>query len=256
MSLRSFQRFVGRGLKAHRVAALARTPSKRYRPSRWKRSIRPSLNSRAKYFQSFPRKSLTWRGDSFMPEVFYTSFKYNSSFNDTDADGFHGIVYRGNSLYDPDAGAGGDYPLGFTTMINTYARYNVISSTISVDVANNDTDDPVFLVIFPTRESTAIGIAQNDIVIQQPLAKHALIANQGGTGRVVHYQLTKDMFGFRDSDDINLNAAYNANPTSMWYWHVYIYNLTGANALASTVSVNIRYYCKMSYLRNLSFDVN
>lgn len=246
-----------RPLSNYAGAMYGRLKRSRYRISGYKPYRRSGGYPIGSKKPNFSRRRLIWKGESFMPEVFYTSFKYNSTFPDTDADGFHGLVYRGNSLYDPDSGAGGDYPLGFTTMINTYARYNVISASINVEVANNDTDDPLIVAVFPSRESTAIGIAQDDIILQQPHCKHALITAGGSGGQVFNYQLTKDMFGFKDTDDVSLNAAYNANPTAMWYWHVYLFNKsTAANALNCLVSVHIKYYVKMSYLRNLSFDVS
>lgn len=195
------------------------------------------------------RKALMWKGDSFMPQIYYTHFDYNNTTALTTAGGFYANIYRGNSLYDPDLTGAGVYPLGYTAMINIYERYNVLSCTITARYVNNDTDDPVFVAIWPSRDGTAFGAARINDVLGQPRCKYIMLANAGGSGQVSNFQLTKDMFGFKDTDDVGLCSATNANPGYVWFWHVYIFNKSG-NALSGVLDLSIHYNVKLTFLSN------
>lgn len=187
-----------------------------------------------------------------MPEVFYTSFRCSETWAETTAGGFVTYAWKANSLYDPDAALGGLSANGWASLSNVYGRYCVLSASLAIEYVNNDTDDPVWIAVLPSRELAPLAGANKEYILSQPRCKYALVTNQAGAGNAVNFQITKDMFGFTTTDDVNLSAAYNADPASLWYFHTYIFNRSG-NALAGVARVSIVQYARCFSLRTGNF---
>lgn len=190
---------------------------------------------------SIPRNTMKWRGPGFIPEKFETCHDYSYLYKDTTAGGWYDWVLRGNSIYDPDVSLGGETVIGETEVANLYNYYKVTASSIEVTGVNNDSDDPLHIVIIPTTYSASFAIGSMTACLSYPYSRHVMITNQAGQGSVSNYMRTAVIEGVKDLDSVNYQAMYNANPTTMWYWHVVIFNRQG-NANAAELRLHMKYW--------------
>lgn len=172
-----------------------------------------------------------------MPDIFTTNMRFSAFDVDTTAGGVVDLVFRGNSPYDPYFAAGGEEGGGFDELAAIYGKYKVIASSIRVTTVNLDSDDPVFVTIFPRNASTSATTAS---AWSQPFAKSTHPATlSGGHSICTNYCTSRTIFGPDYSDKDNA-ALISTTPTQEWYWHVVFKNIS-ANAL------NLQYKVEMVY---------
>lgn len=191
------------------------------------------------------KNRMVWRGNGVIPMRFDTIFQYAYPWKYSTAGGFQDWVIRGNSIYDPDVAIGGEMAAGLDQMKNLYLNYKVSYSTCEVTAVNNDTDDPIYITIVPTTYSNAIGVANAYSVASQPYAKTITVANQAGQAKIHNAMSSKTMFGVKNLDSVNFQAAYNANPATMWYWHIVIWN-NSTNALNVELNMKCKFFTELS----------
>jgi hypothetical protein len=183
----------------------------------------------------------------FLPNVFINECTYADIYADTTAGGFVDWIYRGNSAYDPDYGAGGGRAIGFSQMSGMYGNYKVTASSAELTVVNNDTDDPVFMCLTPSTTATAFTIGDIEPIISRPRVKWTIAAQVQGSKKITHASTTKSLFDVKDLDEDTYGATVGANPTSAWYWHLTLFNKSG-NALNCVWAMKIRYTVRWSAL--------
>jgi len=191
------------------------------------------------------KNRMVWRGNGVIPMRFDTVFQYGYPYKWTTAAGFDDWVVRGNSIYDPDVSLGGETVAGLDQLKNLYLNYKVNSSYCDLTVINNDTDDPVHVVILPTTYSAQVGVANKNSAGSQAYAKMMTVANQAGQAKLSSFMSSKEMFGVKNLDSVNFSALCTANPATMWYWHIIIWNNSG-NALNCETHMKVKYYTELS----------
>ena len=150
--------------------------------------------------------------------------------NATGAPGFFDWVLRGNGLFDPDTSIGGNSAYQLNELHTLYSYYKVLGSSISVDIVNLDTTNPLQVAIIPTPYSSGFAAAQQDGVIVHPRSRRMMVDRYNGVKRLSHRMSTNEALNVRDIDDIGFQAACTADPTHQWYWHVVTWNNGGAAA--------------------------
>lgn len=184
----------------------------------------------------------------------YVKLKYSQFINLTSTAGVvNDNVWRGSSLFDPDLTGTGTQPYYFDQWAALYNFYSVLGSSIKVTCALGNVSSVAAgtcdLVVIPTQSTgTFVGSTQ-DVVLQQPYAKHRVIALQQITepGVITHYMSTDKMYGSRngttDMVDTSYGAAVSANPNSTWAWHVCMWPHDRASTVTNYIQVEITYYC-------------
>jgi hypothetical protein len=177
---------------------------------------------------------ITYAGD-FMPNKFRTFMRYNESWGDTTGGGITYYIYRGNSIFDPYYGAGGDSVYGMDEMSAIYERYKVFGSSIEVEIVNSGTE-PVSAYLYPTYFNAVPTFSTSDAA---PRCKRALINNNAGKAVLLtNSALSVDYFD--NPNTANVSASIGANPLEPWHWKLYIKNV-GLSALDLHLRVTIRY---------------
>lgn len=156
----------------------------------------------------------------------------------TTAGGFVTYNYRGNDIYDPDVVLGGDSGSGRAQWATLYKKYKVLSSTIIVECINLDTDDPLHVVVLPSKSGLVPGVAQKSALVGLPAAKNVTVTNQTGRGIVQHHCRTTEICNIETMSDDGYIAAMGDSPTHVWYWVVTLFNRSG-NALNCEYRVKI-----------------
>jgi len=183
----------------------------------------------------------------YLPNVYMCEHTYADIYNDTTGGGFVDWVYRGNSTYDPDYGAGGGRAIGHAQMSGMYLAYKVIASSAEITCVNNDDDDPVFVCLTPTASATAFSIADLEPIISRPRVRWLIAPKVSGDKRLTHAARTVELFDLKDLDDAGFTATGAANPAQAWYWHLTLFNKSG-NALNCLWSMKLRYTTRWSDL--------
>lgn len=176
-----------------------------------------------------------WTG-TFLPQRLRLNLVWSYMYNETDADGYATYSIKGNGMNEPLAG--NNEAVGCTALANLYNRYRVLASSILIECINNDADDAVYVVCYPAKATGAIGQANVQAAHGISGAKNVTVSNQTGRGILMHYARTADVLNIPMAADVNLNSDLTGNPTTLWYWVVYIHNLDGA-ALACEVRFKV-----------------
>jgi len=210
------------------------------------KSMVKSFNSRING-TSISANRMKWHGQGFVPVRFDTIMDYGYFWKFTEAAGFYDWVIRANSIFDPDVAVGGDSCTGLDQISGIYKHYKVSGCAVELSIVNNDTDDPVNVCIIPNNFSASYAVANINSIIAMPYAKNIIVANQAGAGRISHYMASKVMFDVANLDSVNFSAATDANPGTIWYFHICIFNHSG-NALNVETKFRARYYTEFSEL--------
>jgi len=184
-----------------------------------------------------------------MPEQYITTMKFSVVWHETTAGGFVDYIYRGNCVYDPQLGVGGDSCYGLDQLAASYHNFKVESSSIEVVAANSATDHPITVAAVPTKYGAAF-LSDKDDVTAMPRARYAM-ANYGGPSvKVTNRQQTSTMLGVgKDLSEDNLAGDPSASsPTLAWYWHVVTCNSAGA-ALDCEVRLSLVYHVRFYGLK-------
>ena len=161
-------------------------------------------------------------------------------------------VFRGNSLYDPDFTGAGAQPLYFDQMMAIYNYFSCRSSAIHVDVSSTDVNNPLIVVIYPSKESSAAPTSTNVVqLLQIPGAVSKPLSIKGGGNDTIsldNFFTTSTAFPDYSTASPDYRGTSGSNPTTAgsWFWHVATFNadngLSTSNAVAN---IRITYYCDL-----------
>lgn len=159
------------------------------------------------------------------PDVMQTkmiAFQSTSTFVAAPNDTLH---FHGNSAFDPFAAEGTIQPQGLDQMGTFYTRYRVTASAVLVRIMQKDAN-PLTVVVFPQRLITApTSIAH---AASMPASKVANLTGADDRRVIKNYATTKKLYAGEDVVGTNFQALFTANPSSIWYWIMYLTN-SGAN---------------------------
>jgi hypothetical protein len=167
----------------------------------------------------------------------FLKLRYAENFAGTMAvgDGQDTWAYRGNSIFDPYAGAGGHAPYSSEQWTNFYKRYRVFGSSIKVTCAYNrsansstaDNINGINLYVVPVTDSTIVFQSTLD---EMPRCRKRFnwATYQNRPSRIKHYATTRQIFGVSKAT-ASTNAEFSAltgptgtgsDPSAQWYWWI------------------------------------
>jgi hypothetical protein len=148
-------------------------------------------------------------------------------------------------LYDPDATGAGNQPMYFDQWAGLYSLYFVDRSIVHVRLYNKSTTSPTMVTVVPWVSPT-ITTTWKDILEQSKCRAATAMTVYTGPADIQVEEKTQNMFGVVPYD-IQFRAAVTSNPSSMWYWHIGVYDPAGGGLTANyTISVEILYHVKFS----------
>jgi hypothetical protein len=174
---------------------------------------------------------------------------YTEFWRDTTAGGVNTYLYRGNSIFDPYAGASGNSTYGLDSMQNIYQWYKAHGSAITVRLVNNGTE-PIMAYVYSAYSSAAPTVFTAEAA---PRVKKALINVNAGKETILRSSAKITDFT-ASPQDISWGAATTGNPSVMWYWKILLKNV-GTSSLAVSITVGVSYDTEFS-LRTEEDDVD
>lgn len=190
-----------------------------------------------------------------MPDEVWIKFKWTYFANLSNAgSGASSIlqVFRGNSLFDPDQTGVGSQPLTFDQWCPAlYTWYYVAASKIKVDLwSTSNSQAGMLFTVLPSADVYSSVSVINSPISQQPYAitKPLLYyTQQGARQKIKAYMTTNKIYGLRATEvDGSYTSAYNASPSSQWYWNVCLQDITGANNVCQANGIiTLTYYAKL-----------
>lgn len=252
--------------------------SRKFRPRKYKRRPRQGYRKTWRKARSFndyrgksyaPRvsRSLTFRNDRSAPfartgrgTLVYADTSFDLSTLAVSPQAHY--VFRGNSIFDPDLTGVGVQPYYHDTMQTIYASYRVHASQINVypivETASGTVPE-VRVYVFPSRVSTLPTYSDSSdlaripgcIMLNTNLSKQNNF--QGKRAKLCAYSSTVKMRDLNAKDDTT-QAAFGANPSTQWYWHVITDtsdNLTLADCDIHA-GIKIKYYCSFQNLLSVN----
>jgi hypothetical protein len=181
------------------------------------------------------RVTTTVRGVTGVPDSIRTKLVYHDQITISGVTaGLH--VFRGNSIYDPDFTSTGHQPLYTDYYDETYTKYKVLGSTITVELVNWTSADSPFLIVLPLTEaiSSLSGVSFYEL---SELPRARMTNYQAPSGRIpikIKYNMrTAVILGLMDGaiKDEDYSATFTNNPASIWYWNLALYCASGNNML-------------------------
>ena len=165
------------------------------------------------------------------------------------------LVYRMNSLWDPEYATGGHQPRGFDQMAQFFLRYDVISATINVVFYPASNEGPIFGYIYTNNDvsdvaptSLTVTESHNSVIAygQARLIAAADGYSSAGTGPIMcsktvnigkfaSYGIHRDDYG----------AEVQMNPVKAVHCIIGMYDVFGA-AVIGNVHVQITYNTRFS----------
>jgi len=160
------------------------------------------------------------------------------------------FTFAANSMYDPDAQAGGQQPVGFDQLAALYERYKVLNCTIELlgfPSAN------CIIAVYPSMSATPLATIQD--ATSQYGVKMIAASNFTGPVNSMKVSVKKNsskFMGIPESDD-DIAAQTTASPSKQWYYHVHVYNPSGG---ALTVGFLVRLIFDCEFLRPIALTVS
>lgn len=197
------------------------------------------------------RMTMVRNPDYGFPDKLRTRLRYADSIS---LNGNVNNIFRMNSLYDPDLSGVGHQPCWYDQLCNTvgyapYYKYRVLGSKIKVTFTQVSAPSlaasnfgPILCFIDGSNQasltySTAAGVMENSG------SKYTILQDKSGGSNsktlTLTYSPQKDL-GLSAGDD-TIGAAYNANPSAIYYAHVGKID-QGTNTSITQIYVEIEYY--------------
>lgn len=159
------------------------------------------------------------------------------------------LQYRGNSVYAPRY-TSGHQPYAYDQWCSFYTKYRVLGSSIRVTPGWGGTDftgstsvNGIAVAVVPAPTDVAPGSE----ILEQPYSRYKTgYVAESNRLTVKHYMSTAKIFGVNRQavhDEDNYAAAYNASPSDVWFWYVYVYNPFGTtDNMYMSFNVKLTYY--------------
>lgn len=208
-----------------------------------------------------PRKNYAPKAnwtDAVVADKQYLRFKWEVfKTGSTNAFGFSGQTFRGNSLYDPDsiAGALQTQPQGFDEWFHFYNYYRVFSSKIKVTFTcgNGLGATPLYGCLVPICNIEDLGYLSWTQAVENTYARTTL-ANPGGEAAyLTHYFTTAKAFGV-DPMAVKTNGSFSgvigstlqgSNPEEPWFWGLYFIKPDGSPTSNIYYRVQMTFYAEL-----------
>lgn len=213
-----------------------------------------------KKYVKVSRKRIPWTpGTSVSP---YRKFVYNdtgftTTLTSIAATTWH--LFRGNSLYDPDYTGVGVQPYGYDQICPAfYTEYCVRAAKISVYPSVKTITSAsgcITCLLVPYHEGTLSNLSLSDLR-RMPHARSMTFGSNNlanhDCSKVSAYASTKSVMGRNTANDHDACAVSNNNPTSQWYWYVFM----DSSQWVPASDIDVRFDVKITYYTVLSRKYN
>lgn len=228
---------------------------KRYRRRGYKIVAKKRYTTRKRPIMDIPSGIITrTSGKQFgFPSEVVTSLRYVQTVKLTStSNSLAKNTFRFNSLFDPDVTGTGHQPMYADQFGDLYQTYVVLGARATVTyVAETVNAGPMFVGIC-ANGSSSLAATTADEAAEQNNSSHAIITGYNGGGRTKlsdTYSPSRDL-GLTPDDDTT-GAAFGANPSQQWYFHISFAELSATTPSVVQCQVVIEYYVKF---RKLAFQ--
>lgn len=168
------------------------------------------------------------------PKKIITILRYIDQYSMTSTlGGASTVVFRMNSLFDPDFTNAGHQPLYFDRYAAIYNNYRVLGSRLKATISPTtmiNSHGPWVFGINGSESTTSLSTSginraeQNDAV--------STVFNQQNKPTTLAYAFSPEIKMDRPADDDSMGAAVNTNPSNQYYAHVWFSDLNGSTSTA------------------------
>lgn len=159
-------------------------------------------------------------------------------------------VFRANSIFDPDYTGVGVQPYWHDTLQTIYTRYRVNACKITLWFSTTTaigTAEEIKVCLFPHKSASDPSNQEFVDLAALPYCKQVSwnqqsLGNRGKT-KLQMYRSTRSAIGLVNSRDYDLTAAFGANPSVGWYYHVYANTADVEADTSILMDVKMTYYC-------------
>lgn len=154
-------------------------------------------------------------------------------------------TYSQNGAFDPNVTGGGIQPAGFDQYSGFYGYYQVLASSISVQIINNTASTSMVACLYPSNVATTLSYTNS---VSLPYSRRSAIGALGSVNikSIVNYITTKKLVG-REVSSVNYAAPVTAQPAAQTYWQLSARAADGATNLSYTIQTHIVYTIKFYY---------
>lgn len=195
------------------------------------------------------RVGLNFRPNSLIPKRVFIKMKYADTNTVTATNGTPaGIIFRGNSIFDPNQSGGGHQPLGHDTYQTLYNRYKVHACSIHA-VVNTETSGVPAIVSLKASTSASNPYASNlDELAEQQNSKLRYISGVNAKAQVSigAKQSTKQLWGLSSlGQETSYGAEFGYNPARQWYYHLNVQGQDQSTTVVTQVTYTLVYYLEL-----------
>lgn len=160
-----------------------------------------------------------------VPQKSRRKLTYSETINLTSSSGvLSNYVFTGNGLFDPNATGTGHQPYGYDQLSIIYNNYRVIGAKCHVDIVNNGTQTAIQHVGCVAAKSAVFPTLVLSTMYEKGRGKHMAMlgANSRDRFKTTISASTKSIWAVKDiADDVKFSATTIANPTNLWYFHIF-----------------------------------
>ncbi len=187
---------------------------------------------------------------SFLDPLKHITFKYFYTVQQSNATVTGSqLIYKINSLYDPDGSVGGHQPYGYDQMTAFYGRYRVLKTRYRVSFGTST--GTVNVLCLPVSGGLANAIAGDTTfwtACEMPRAKSRICG--GGGSPAINISGIIDLAELLGASNIQYrsddrySAAINNDPSAIAYLYVGYYNGTTSTVITPT-QVELEFFCEL-----------
>lgn len=233
----------------------------RYKKYRKSRTLKYGSVGRAILTAGYPGRNVIGGLAGLLPQKLLGKFKYTDYAVISTGAGtnFYELIFKANSLFDPHLSGGtrNGQPLFYDQLSALYRRYRVNGCKIDVSFISSSSSAStggVQMIVHANSIATAdtVTYADDPNTLMEQNNTIAKVCSALGTGpqplRMKMYRNRKTMFPLTFNDS-NQSAAVTADPSTLWYYHVSLFDLahdTVGGSVNCIVNVKLTMYCEMS----------
>lgn len=155
------------------------------------------------------------------------------------------LVYKLNSLYDPEDAMGGHQPLGFDQMAAFYRSYTVIGCKATVSFSNSDGTNSQYVGAFVHASNSPTFVLTT--IQEQGMGSYTslnarIAGHDTATATTVTKWSARKWFGTNNLlSESAVGAQVTADPSTLAYLIVWAYGRSGVDTSAVAVDVRLEY---------------
>lgn len=184
------------------------------------------------------------------------SLRYVEYFNlDPGASGYSTYVFSANGLYDPNITGAGHQPRGFDQYMALYNQYKVISSSITMSWANNNSSangENLICAVFPCKQAAPTITYPYDLIEPKGCKYDTFCPGTTITTiqkrKIRNFVNIAQFSGYPSDalDDDVLRGNSGTNPTYQIYWIVAFGSDGGTNITSTNFIAEIEYFVEFT----------